>query len=195
MDHKTAPRLPEAVELRRLAELRSYNILDTEQEAVFDEVSKLASMICGTPMAMVSFVDADRQWFKAEVGVGLRQTPIESSICAHAILQGEVLVVPDTLRDLRFARNPLVLDDPHLRFYAGAVLRTPSGIALGTICVLDIVARNITPDQKEALRLLSRQVMTQLELRKQLQLSEQTSDYRARELGRLQAALDIAPSR
>lgn len=146
-------------------------------------------------MAMVSFVDADRQWFKAEVGLGMRQTPIESSICAYAILQGGVMVVPDTLRDLRFAHNPLVLDNPRLRFYAGAVLRTPGGIALGTICVLDTVARNITPEQKEALRLLSRQVMTQLELRKQLQLSEQTSEYRARELARLEAALDVAPSR
>ncbi|MEO9214809.1 MAG: GAF domain-containing protein [Rhodanobacter sp.] len=195
MEHKTAPKLPEAVELRRLAELRSYNILDTGQEAAFDDVSKLASMICGTSMALVSFVDADRQWFKAEVGLGLRQTPIESSICAHAILQGDVLVVPDTTRDLRFAHNPLVLDNPHLRFYAGAVLRTPGGIALGTVCVLDTVARNITPDQKEALRLLSRQVMTQLELGKQLHLSEQTNECHARQLARLEAALEISSSR
>lgn len=195
MDHRTVPKLPETVELRRLAELRSYNILDTGREAVFDDVSKLASMICSTPMALVSFVDAERQWIKAEVGLGLRKTPIESSICAHAILQGDVLVVPDMLRDLRFAHNPLVLGSPHLRFYAGAVLRTPGGIALGTVCVLDTVARDITPEQKDALRLLSRQVMTLLELRKQLQLSEQTSECRARELAKLNAVLETSPSR
>ncbi len=166
MEHKSAPKFPELIEQRRIAELRSYNILDTEPEDAFEDITKRASTICGTPIALVSFVDVQRQWFKSELGLGIRQTPIQSSICAHAILQDKVLVVRDTARDLRFAHNPLVTGDPKIRFYAGVALRTPSGTPLGTVCVLDIVPRDISEEQIDALKLLAKTVMTQLELRK-----------------------------
>lgn len=163
--------------------LESYDILDTPREAAFDDITRIASMICGTPIAVISFVDVKRQWFKSEIGLGVSETPIGESICAHAILESDVLVVPDTTADPRFASNPAVTGDPNLRFYAGALIITPGGISLGTVCVMDIVPRTLTQPQIDALRALARQVMMQLELRKMLKLSEQTSDYRAELLG------------
>jgi GAF domain-containing protein len=166
MENKSTPKFPELIEQRRIAELRSYNILDTQQESAFEDITRLAATICGTPMALVSFVDVQRQWFKSEIGLGMRQTPIESSICAHAILRDDVLVVRDATRDLRFAHNPLVTGEPKLRFYAGVAFRTSIGTPLGTVCVLDTVPRDISPEQTNALRLLAKMVMSQLELRK-----------------------------
>jgi signal transduction histidine kinase len=173
-----APLLPN--EVLRLDALRSYGILDTPREAAFDDITKLAAMICNAPMALISLVDHDRQWFKSDVGLGAEQTPLESSICAHAILQDEVFVVNDTLGDPRFIHNPLVSGDPHLRFYAGAVLRTPDGLPLGSMCVLDTVPRHLAPQQLEALTALARQAMAQMELRRTLTLAQEANRYRAR---------------
>lgn len=153
---------------RRLAALFSFDILDTPRERDFDDVAELASQICCTPIAVVNLIGAGRQFFKAEVGLGVRETPLESSFCAKAILEEEFLVVPDATKDPRFDCNPLVTGEPRLRFYAGALLRTQEGEALGTVCVLGFEPRVLTPLQEKALRVLARQVMRQLELRRAL---------------------------
>jgi two-component sensor histidine kinase len=150
----------------RVGALRRYGILDTPREADFDEVVQVASAVCGTPISVINLIDHDRQWFKAEVGLGVRETPLDSSICAHAILQPGLFIVPDTTLDRRFADNPLVTGDPHLRFYAGALLQTPEGFPLGTVCVLDYKPRELDDTQKAFLRLMANQVMKLLELRR-----------------------------
>ena len=154
-------------EADRLAALKRYNILDSETDALFGDFVKIAAQICDAPMALVSFVDETRQWFAAAIGTPLKQTPIEQSVCAHAIRQREVFEVRDLSTDPRFAHNPLVTGAPNLRFYAGAVLETPAGLPMGTMCILDVQARplGLTDQQNEALKALARQVMTQLELR------------------------------
>eukprot|EP01037_Dinobryon_pediforme_P016060 gene16060-16232_t len=137
---------------------------------VYDDFVKLAQMICGTEIAVMNLIDADRQWFKAEIGLGVRETPLDISICAHAILQHDLFIVPDTALDPRFARNPLVQPPTSLRFYAGALLQTASGLPLGTLCVLDTAPRpeGLSAEQRRALSALGRQVMVQMELRRAL---------------------------
>jgi len=162
----------------RLETLHSYGILDTPREGAFDDITRLAALICGAPMALVSLVDRERQWFKSEIGVGVSETPISSSICAHAIQQTEVFIVPDTLLDERFRHNPLVTGEPHLRFYAGASLRTADGLPLGTVCVLDTQPRELSSEQAEALQALARQTMAQIELRRLLTQSQESNRYR-----------------
>ncbi|TRW17911.1 sensor histidine kinase [Glacieibacterium frigidum] len=158
---KAAPHPDEAA---RLVALRRYDILDTPRESDFDDVVALAARVCGAPISVINLIDADRQWFKAEVGLGVRETPLDTSICAHVILEGDFVEIPDTLADQRMRDNPLCLADPGLRFYAGAVLRTGDGQPIGTLCVLDNVPRQLDDLQRQALRVLAAQVMARLDL-------------------------------
>ena len=160
-------------EAARLADLKGCAILDTSPERAYDDLTKLASHICGAPIALVSLVDSDRQWFKSKVGLNATQTPRDQAFCAHAILEPDILIVPDATADNRFADNPLVVGDPNIRFYAGAPLVTPRGHGLGTLCVIGREPRQLDPAQAEALRVLARQVVTQIELhRTSLKLHE-----------------------
>lgn len=156
----------------RLSVLCQYQILDTDPEIGFDDLTRLAASICHTPIALISLIDAERQWFKSKVGVDISSTPRNSAFCSHTILQSEPLVIPDARLDPRFATNPFVTDAPNVRFYAGVPLITPDGYALGTICIVDFVPRELTPNQLESLQALGRQVIAQLELRRKLRESE-----------------------
>ncbi|GKT23073.1 PAS domain S-box protein [Acidovorax sp. SUPP3334] len=154
-------------EMLRQAELESMRILDTEEEAAFDEFARLAASFCQTPIALVSLVDSDRQWFKAKVGLPVRETPREHSFCAHAILEPEsVMMVCDTSQDERFANNALVTGEPRIKFYAGAPLITSTGQALGTLCVIDRVPRELETRQVEVLQFLAAQLVERLEARR-----------------------------
>ncbi len=152
----------------RLEALEGYDILDTPREEDFDDIVKLAAQACNVPISLITFVASEKQWFKAGVGLTLSETPLDVSICAKAIRQRELFVVPDTSQDARFSENPYIKGDPHLRFYAGAPLETPDGLPLGTVCVLDYKPRTLTDAQSATLKALARQVMTQLELRRAL---------------------------
>jgi GAF domain-containing protein len=190
---KQAPTTPDAV---RVEALEKYAILDTEPEQAFDDLTLLASYVCKTPIALISLVDENRQWFKSKIGITASETPRQVAFCSVAIEHSEVMVVPDTLQDERFRNNPLVTSDPRIRFYAGAPLINEDGYALGTLCVIDQKPREITPDQKEALQALSRLVLGQLEFRRNLKLLKealtdrtQVEHGRERELVKLQQTL------
>jgi anti-sigma regulatory factor (Ser/Thr protein kinase) len=167
-------------EAARLDALRKYRILDTGPERSFDDLTLLASHICGTPMALISLIDADRQWFKSRVGIDLVETSRAVSFCTYAIQQTDIMIVPDAREDGRLRNNPHVADEPHLRFYAGAPLITRDGYALGTLCVIDRVPRTLTRDQVEALDALRHQAEAQLELRRNLTELEQALAERDR---------------
>jgi formate hydrogenlyase transcriptional activator len=155
-------------EAQRLEALRRYGVLDSPPEREFDELATLASQICRTPFAAISLIDGDRRWFKATVGLSPAELPRTQSLCAETIQQSDVLVVNDTLDDARFRDKPLVTGEPHVRFYAGMPLTTPLGQNLGAICVMDRAPRALAPGEAAALRALGQQVMTRLELRRQL---------------------------
>lgn len=156
--------------------LDQYEILDTPQEDDFEDIVKMAARACNVPISLVTFLTSSRQWFKAKVGTHLSETTLDVSICSHAILQSDLFVVPDTTKDPRFADNPLVAGNPHLRFYAGAILETPEGLPLGTMCILDYKPRELTEQEGFILKALARQVMTQLELRRALKQKQRSEE-------------------
>ena len=176
--------LPEN-ENARLEALLRYRVLDTDAEEPYNDLVKLAASICQTPISLVSLVDRDRQWFKAKVGLEASETPRDIAFCAHAILKDEMLVVPDTLNDCRFADNPLVTGEPKIRFYAGTPLKTPEGLMLGTLCVIDQCPHVMTNEQREALAALGRQAIGQLELRRHVHDLRRMNDYKTRFLSML----------
>ncbi|HEU4328497.1 MAG TPA: PAS domain S-box protein [Roseiflexaceae bacterium] len=186
-------------EAQRLAALAEYD-LDRSRDEAFDGLAKLAAAICGTPIGLVSIVEYETQWSKAAFGIEAGEAPRGLSFCHHAILAPDLMVVPDTLEDARFAQNPFVLGDPHARFYAGAPLRTGAGHTFGTLCVVDRRPRDLSPDQLEALRILGRQTVAQLELRQRTTRLEQEVERRRRAERVLQnkhiaaAVLDTAAS-
>ncbi|MGB5267671.1 MAG: GAF domain-containing protein, partial [Polyangiales bacterium] len=168
-----APRIPEN-EAERLRALESYRVMDTPPESSFDDLTTLVARILDGPIALVSLVDADRQWFKSRYGLDAPETPRDISFCGHVVAEQELLVVPDAFEDSRFHDNPLVTGDPRVRFYAGVPLMTPDGHILGTLCAIDHEARQVSANQLDTLSILGRQVADQLELRRQLLL---TKDY------------------
>jgi len=178
-------------EAARLEALRRYHILDTVPEEAFDDLTFLAAYVCGTPIALVSFVDQNRQWFKSNVGLTATETSRDVSFCAHAIDGRDLFIVRDALADDRFAANPLVLGEPNIRFYAGAPLISPEGHALGTLCVIDNVPRDLTEEQKQALRALGRRVIAQLELRRHVAQLEKTIRERERAEQEIRLLQDI----
>jgi GAF domain-containing protein len=175
-------------ESKRLKVLWQYEVLDTVPEEVFDDLTELAARICEAPIALISLVDEKRQWFKSKVGVTVSETSRDVSFCAYAITQGELFIVPDATRDDRFANNPFVTSDPKIRFYAGAPLITPDGHALGTLCVIDKVPRELRPEQKQALVILARHVVSQLELRRRSRELVSVRGENARYQGELEKA-------
>src|SRR5256714_9336513 len=183
-------------EVKRLKVLWQYEVLDTVPEEVFDDLTELAARICEAPIALITLVDEKRQWFKSKVGLSPKETSRDISFCGHAILQSDLFIVPDATRDQRFAHNPLVTSDPKIRFYAGAPLITPDGHALGTLCVIDKVPRELRPDQKTGLRVLARHVMTQLELRRRSLDLSRVNKQRDRMQSQLEKARsDLAQAR
>jgi two-component system, cell cycle sensor histidine kinase and response regulator CckA len=171
-------------EKRRLKVLWQYDVLDTLPEEMFDDLTELAASICEAPVALISLIDEDRQWFKSKVGTTLSETARNISFCAHAIQQPDLFIVPDATKDERFAHSPLVTEEPGIRFYAGAPLITPDGYALGTLCITDRVPRELNAAQKRALTILARHVVAQLELRR-----------RTRELGDARQAAEKTKAR
>lgn len=159
------PPLPEN-EAERLEALRQLDILDTDPEESFDDLTRLAAYICNTPIALITLVDSNRQWFKSRVGLTPAETSRDVSFCAHAILQPSSFIVTDALDDERFKRNPLVTSEPYIRFYAGAPLTSIEGFRLGTLCVIDTRPKELSREQMAALRVLSNQVMTLIEMRR-----------------------------
>jgi len=171
-----------AEESTRLSALRGYCVLDTGREARFDDLTSLAANICETPVSLVSLVDTNRLFFKSAHGTDIREVPYPDFFCGHAIRQRDVFVVPDAAQDPRFANHPLVVDSPRVRFYAGAPLVTPQNCALGTLCVVDFVPRQLDGKQLETLRVLARQAMCHLELNLQAMRDPLTGLYNRRQL-------------
>ncbi len=166
-------------EADRLRTLRSYKILDTKPEERFDELTRLAALICGVPISLITLIDSERQWFKSRFGLDVQETPRAQAFCTHAIMQPEMFVVPDASQDERFARNPLVTGEPHIRFYAGAPLAARDGHLLGTLCVIDREPQSLTPAQTEALKIVGRLVIENIELKNDLQELKDALDARA----------------
>lgn len=165
-----------ANESERLQALRRYAVLDTDPEADFDAITSLLAFICDVPIALVSLVDNDRQWFKSRFGLAMEETPRDLAFCSHALHQTDPMIVEDAARDIRFADNPLVTSSPKIRFYAGAPLITPTGLPIGTLCAIDIRPRGLTAMQTNALKTLARHVMALLELRLRLQETLRLND-------------------
>ncbi|RDV29097.1 response regulator [Alteromonas aestuariivivens] len=172
------PEMPHNEPLR-LSELCQYGVLDTEEEALFDEITELAAQVCQTPIALISLVDADRQWFKSHKGLDVRETDRKVAFCAHAILHDEIMEIADARKDPRFAQNPLVTGPPHIRFYAGVPLVSESGYRLGTLCVISDRPHTLNSVQKQSLKTLSKSVMSHLELRRKNSLLAEQSQLKS----------------
>lgn len=157
--------IPENEE-QRLTVLNSYRILDSASEQAFEDITRLAASVCETPISLLTFIDRNRQWIKSNRGLSISETSRDVAFCSHAIMQSELFEVEDALHDDRFAKNPLVTGDPHIRFYAGMPLVTQDGDALGTLCVIDRKARQLTSEQRTKLKTLAQMAMLLLEVRK-----------------------------
>jgi diguanylate cyclase len=162
-----------ANELQRLAELQSFEILDTKQETIYDDLGEIARCIAGTPIGLISLVDKNRQWFKTCLGLGTKETPRSISFCGHTILNKQALIIPDTLQNPDFVDNPLVVGEPYIRFYAGFPLVSNSGLSIGTICVISPSPQTLNPSQQIGLNLLAKQVISVMEHRRELKLLRQ----------------------
>ncbi len=173
--------------------LDQYAILDTPPESNFDDLTSMAAAVCDTPMALLSLLDQDRVWFKSRIGVALQEVPTEMSLCTHAVREGDVFIVPDTLMDPRFRQNPLVAESPGIRFYAAASLITSEGIPIGTLCVMDRVPRHLGVDQVESLRSLARHASYLLELRR-FSLADPQGEQSASTLASPSILFDFAPT-
>ena len=179
-----------SAEQDRLEALRQYGIMDTPPEEEFDNITSLASRICGTPISLITLLDDQRQWFKASVGIDLKETPIEYAFCAHAIRNpSELTVVPDSRKDERFANNPFVTGEPHIVFYAGMPLVDEDGYALGSLCVLDVQEQRLSPFQLTALKQLAKQVVSLLQLKKKAKDLESLVDALVQRTRRLEEEL------
>ena len=165
-------------EQKRLAALEEYGIMDSLPEEEYDNITSLASRICGTPISLITLLDDQRQWFKSATGLDIKETPIEYAFCSYAIQHpSEIMVVPDSRKDERFANNPFVTGEPHIVFYAGMPLVDESGLALGSLCVLDVQEHTLTPFQLTALQQLAKQVVSLMTLKKHnKQLKNAVSD-------------------
>ena len=157
--------IPENEQLR-LAALHRYRILDSASEKAFDDITKLAASVCETEISLLTFIDQNRQWIKSNAGLSMSETSRDVAFCSHAIMQPGLFEVEDALHDERFAKNPLVTGEPHIRFYAGMPLITQTGEALGTLCVIDRKAKRLTPEQRTRLKTLAQMAMLLLEVRK-----------------------------
>lgn len=190
---------PHPLQEERLAALYQYGILDTPREREFDDIAALVAKICAVPVAVINFIDVDRQWFKAEVGLGVDSTPLDTSLCSHVILENEFVEIPDTLADPRMSDNPLCTADGGFRFYAGALLQTAGGLPLGTLCVLDHAPRSLTDLQREALHVLADRIMSELNLRlalRQQELLRREIDHRVKNsLASVNAIIGLQASR
>jgi GAF domain-containing protein len=159
-------------EEKRLAALKSYQILDTLPKETFDRFTKLAAIICETPISLISLIDEDRQWFKSKVGLDVDQTPRNIAFCSHSILGEDIMEVQDATKDFRFKNNPLVTSEPNINFYAGYPLKDSNGYNLGTICVIDRVPRKLSDSQKEALKILGDSVVDLIAQQRKIQETE-----------------------
>lgn len=167
---------PPENEIERLKSLQNYQILDSLPEEDYDAIAKIASSICNTPIALISLIDKDRQWFKANHGLDARETPRDFAFCAHSILEpNDLFIINDATKDKRFFDNPLTTGDPNVIFYAGAPLNTSDGYSLGTLCVIDNKPKELSTEQKESLKLLANQVVKLLDLRKKNQELEKVN--------------------
>ncbi|MBS2026197.1 MAG: PAS domain-containing protein, partial [Deltaproteobacteria bacterium] len=191
---------PRPDETETIAALRALNVLDTKPEVAFDALVRAASLVCGAPISLISLVDVNRQWFKANVGLpGVTETSRDSSFCAHAVLGETLFEVPDASRDPRFADNPLVLGDPHIRFYAGIPLRLHDGRKVGSLCVIDRQPRQLSAQQREVLKALGEAAAHALEGRRAMEATAaaameiaQSEALLAEERQRLAAVIDAA---